>query len=527
MDSNSVPASPHQSFITRYSWLRRPLGCLSLANLLFLQVWSELLYSDGFDYFSKLPVNRATLCAALFNVISFATAFWLLATLSVKWPPWLRQLLKVSAIAVGLIIPLNFLRVSLFHLPGMAMLFAIGRTGLIGLATGLFAVIVIWRARIVIVLETVVLLLTPFAVINSSSLIGRLCTAPEVSFPTKTPLSFTPVSNRNQPRVLWLLFDELDQRIAFSHRPAGIGLPEFDQFARESVVASQAFPPAMETMRSLPSLLTGRSVNNATITEANDLTISFSDNGRRAMWSKEPGILAWTAKEKINTALVGWYHPYPRILGSWLQYSAFQVFCLYSQVRGEDFISAWVNQLSILVMPISTRRLHRQSYLESMRESLSVATNWSYGLTILHLPVPHPPGIYDSITGRLTITDFSKYGGYFDNLRLADRTLGQIRNTLNIAGLWKPTTVIVTTDHFWRAASTYDGQKDFHIPFMVKPAFSSEGRTNVTQFNTVSTVDLIRGVLSGNLRTADQISAWMDQHASSTIPNYDTKQDLN
>ena len=33
----------------------------------------------------------------------------------------------------------------------------------------------------------------------------------------------------SQPRVVWLIFDELDERVAFAARPANLSLPEFDR----------------------------------------------------------------------------------------------------------------------------------------------------------------------------------------------------------------------------------------------------------------------------------------------------------
>ena len=39
----------------------------------------------------------------------------------------------------------------------------------------------------------------------------------------------------------------------------------------------------------------------------------------------------------------------------------------------------------------------------------------------LHMPIPHPPGIYDRTTHQL-----SSHGDYLDNLVLADETLGAL-----------------------------------------------------------------------------------------------------
>src|SRR2546423_46880 len=49
---------------------------------------------------------------------------------------------------------------------------------------------------------------------------------------------------RSLRRVVWLMFDELDQRITFEARPPGLELPELDRLRRESLYADAARPPA-------------------------------------------------------------------------------------------------------------------------------------------------------------------------------------------------------------------------------------------------------------------------------------------
>ena len=50
----------------------------------------------------------------------------------------------------------------------------------------------------------------------------------------------------------------------------------------------------------------------------------------------------------------------------------------------------------------------------------------SIDFVFIHLPVPHPPGIYDRRAGHQRPT-----GTYIDNLALADRTLGDLMRILD------------------------------------------------------------------------------------------------
>src|SRR5262249_57955272 len=96
--------------------------------------------------------------------------------------------------------------------------------------------------------------------------------------------------NRPAPslgRVVWLVFEELDQRITFEARPAGLELPELDRLRRESLYANAARPPAVTSDVTMPALITGRPVVAAAPINVRDLELTFR-NGKTALWSAEP-----------------------------------------------------------------------------------------------------------------------------------------------------------------------------------------------------------------------------------------------
>jgi hypothetical protein len=73
-----------------------------------------------------------------------------------------------------------------------------------------------------------------------------------------------------------------------------------------------------------------------------------------------------------------------------------------------------------------------------------LAIDTRFQLVFMHFPVPHLLGIYDRQAGDYSTSDSSSY---LDNLVLADRTLGDIRRSLEHAGLWDKTALLVTSDH--------------------------------------------------------------------------------
>lgn len=87
------------------------------------------------------------------------------------------------------------------------------------------------------------------------------------------------------------------------------------------------------------------------------------------------------------------------------------------------------------------------SFLRLEARSLTALNSPDADFVVLHLPVPHPPGIYDRHTGRFA----DKAGqSYVDNLALSDIVLGKLLSILRSSPRWPETTILVNGDHGWR-----------------------------------------------------------------------------
>jgi arylsulfatase A-like enzyme len=89
---------------------------------------------------------------------------------------------------------------------------------------------------------------------------------------------------------------------------------------------------------------------------------------------------------------------------------------------------------------------HIQDYQLLYGASEKVLRDPSAGFVLLHLPIPHPWGIYNRRTGNFSTSTTS----YIDNLALADKCLAGMRTTLQQTGQWDSSTVVVMGDHSWR-----------------------------------------------------------------------------
>jgi hypothetical protein len=352
-------------------------------------------------------------------------------------------------------------------------------------------------------------------------------------------------------RILWIIFDEMDQNLTFDYRPSTLELPEIDRFRNKSLYASCAYPPAGETDLSLPSLITGKLISKYEAISPNDIMLTLSENNQAYEWSSLPNIFSKAHEMGINTALFGWYHPYGRVIGSNLNYFMSNS----TELTDLTFYDAMSLQFDLFIKSIPIinnydffrqfyvfdnlkRKYFVKSYLEILDGSKEAVVNDDLGLILLHLPVPHPPGIYDRAKKDFSLEEHS----YLDNLALADRTLGELRRTMEISGTWDNTTIIVTSDHWLRTnvwnqvklwtnendvLSYYEGS-DHRVPFMLKLAGQEEGVIYNQDFNTVLTHDLILALLKNELSNPEDVVKWIDNNRLNwSIPDYDSIQSEN
>jgi hypothetical protein len=94
---------------------------------------------------------------------------------------------------------------------------------------------------------------------------------------------------------------------------------------------------------------------------------------------------------------------------------------------------------------MTVEQKHRASLQAIMQQRQALIADEKIRFVFIHLPVPHPPGIYDRSTGKLR-----DGGTYSDNLALADRSLDELISSLNATASAGNTTLIVTSDHSWR-----------------------------------------------------------------------------
>ncbi len=323
------------------------------------------------------------------------------------------------------------------------------------------------------------------------------------------------------PRMLLIVFDELSEYVAFTHRPPGIEMPAFDRLRREATVAAAAFPPGGITLTSLPSYLTGRVVQEARPISRRELDVRFLGENQFKSFSDSSTIFTEVHAMGLGTAMIGWYHPYCTILRD-VDFCAHALERKYERDNFRDAILDVLGAVPYLKYSHWARgrfgRAQQSAYGEKVVWLQEVTQNtlsqFRSGLIIVHLPTPHPPVLRGS-------------GVYFSNLKEADNSLASIRQVMEKAGTWDEATVLVTTDHWWRTRDLWgkslelwtdeekaymDADKDKRATFIVKLPGQNRPDVYTPEFNTLILTQLVSQSLAGKIRTSEDLKAWLDVH---------------
>jgi hypothetical protein len=332
-------------------------------------------------------------------------------------------------------------------------------------------------------------------------------------------------------RVVWIILDELSQTIAFDNRPAGLDLPNLDRLRAESFYATSAESPADWTERSLPDLIVGQDLGKSIPEDPDNLLMAPRPDSKPFAWSSIPNVFDTAREMGLNTALAGWDHPYCRVLNrsltkcywtaGWLPPGVEETFepqplpaAMWYRAKLQFAALPLLGHLPGIFPGFYARQEMQRRFSPLLGRAVEFVSDPSIGLVLIHLPIPHPPSIYDR--GKRA---FAARGpnGYADNVALADDALGAIRRAMERAGLWDRTAVLVSADHGWRtglwrgtAEWTREDEALSHqdtsgVPFLLKLPSQTSPFGYAEAFNTVVTRQIITEILQGKLQEPSQI----------------------
>jgi hypothetical protein len=341
-------------------------------------------------------------------------------------------------------------------------------------------------------------------------------------------------STPRHPRIVWILLDELSYRQVYERRFPGLKLPAFDQLAAQSTVFSHVIPTAIRTEIAVPSLFTGLPADAIRVSADGRLqTLRHPGSGAWQSFDPKRTVFQDAVADGYSPSISGWFNPYCRIFSDLLD-QCFWVNRLSYPQPGQSWQTTISIPLRYLRSIFATglrlgnvdERVEREEapghirdYKEIKAAGDRMLADPAQDFLFLHIPVPHPFGIYD----RRKMAFAESGGSYLDNLALADQYLGEVRQFLEERGQWDSSVIVVMGDHSWRTQLLWagrptwtpeeqqasdGGQFDDRPAYLVKMPMQDKPARVDTPFQAVKTRALLDAIMSGRLRTAQDLEAW-------------------
>ena len=529
------------------------LTAFSLGTLCFIRRWYDLehLQARGLDYFRMAPPDTTLLASTILGAAILAAVFFLAWNILERFStPGGRKFAQCV-----------FLLILIFPIESVRRYWNTETDGFdIGSNVSLWVVETILVAGIILLLRgstrifrparrTALLLMLLLPALMIDFLTNRMGAEQSELFVPRPPLPMLAARPAASPRVIWVIFDEMDQLLAFDHRPDDVHLPELDRLRAESTVANRATQTSMWTAIALPSLISGRPYSNARAVDSSDLELQPQGAKEFVAWRKEPNLFTRSRELGVNAALVGWHHPYCRVLGDEMVRcfalpSTHSSAALAQEQQAERdglwktvsrlFVRQFWNVADMLhsrgepdsewLRDVEVQRDQQRQYFQIRDHAYQDAVDPQLGLVFVHVPAPHMFPIYNRRE-----KNFELRGplDYFDNLALVDRTVGELRQRLEDAGLWDKTTLMITADHGLRPGAwaghmgwtpeldrLTGGQAPLYVPFILHLAGQKQPVEISKSFSNFLCEQLSLAILHGEVTTGAQAAAWLNQRGT-------------
>src|SRR6185312_15010030 len=278
--------------------------------------------------------------------------------------------------------------------------------------------------------------------------------------------------------------------------------------------------------------------------DAGTLLVKPAGSETLSRWRNQPNVFQQARRLGANTSLTGWQLPYCRIIGNSLVHCFQQVGghpanALLREIQAsEEHVWANVGYLFYMqtqnlmdlfrppdeavspdIRDAFVQRRQLGQFLAIRDHAYREIADPQMDFVFVHFPTPHMFAIYDRHRADFALSPDTSY---LDNLALVDRTVGEVRNNLEKAGMWESTTLLITSDHAVRPAmwhNRYNWDSAFErligpggsrtVPFVLKLARHHEGTVYEPSVSNLTATQLSLAALSGEVATPQQAVAWL------------------
>jgi hypothetical protein len=352
-------------------------------------------------------------------------------------------------------------------------------------------------------------------------------------------------AQRSPHRVIWIVFDELSYDQLYDHRYPGLQMPAFDALAAQSTVFTQVVPVDIQTEVVLPALMTGEPVDDIRTSPSAKFLMHNSHTQQWQPFDEHQTVFQDALDAGYSTGVAGWYNPYCRVVKDVLDRCTWtdRMPISNGMNTSDTVLHNMVGPLNVLWTLITTAcpcrvppavafhrwpgsgfnqaEIHAQEFKEVFAAATDLVDDPGTEFILLHLPVPHPLGIYDRSTGAV-----KPAGSYIDNLSLADKCLADIRHSLEERRQWDSSAVVIMGDHSWRTKQFWylrriganwtqednkasdGGAYDPRPAYIVKLPGQTTGARIDTTYHAVNTRRLFDVLLNRKIQTPADLAAW-------------------
>lgn len=347
----------------------------------------------------------------------------------------------------------------------------LGALALVGVA-GLVAFPRVARAA----LRGALWVLSPVTIVVVVALV-RLGFTPDA--PHAHPPPIRPAESPAESNVVVLLFDELSYSFLYLGREIDPRYPNIAALGARSIHYHAATAPGGETLFSLLGYIGGRRFGSLAVV-GDALLEARPDGSRRPLDLDTRDNLFRAARRRgFRTELVGNYLPYCRLLPTSLD--TCRAFSLYNSASlAASFSAAHPIITTLMLWPhqFPSGLLKNPAYAEHQRRMVAETEALAFGpmragrpvLRFAHFSIPHVPFVFDRsgyrFDGRydpVTAND----GAYRRQIDYVDVEVGRLLRLLETDPAWSRTTVVVLSDHEFRARVSRDEVS--HVPLIVRP----------------------------------------------------------
>ncbi len=491
---------------------------LSFANLVYLRAWADLIPFNLDDLYNRKTMPGFHVYFALVgDVLALSLLIFAVLMLVPRMPFWMRRCLPLAAI-VALGIALSFLRAHFLH-------YVSGRV-----AAAFLAAVFLAAAVLSIRFSSLTARLIQGLALAATPCLAVTFVAPLYYLSRPSPLPADPPLAQRLPgtprfRVLWIVFDDWDQRLTFENPDIATmpPLPALVSLASRSFAASRALavlspePVAeMATSNAIPSLLYGQVVVNSATDDPATRRVQFAGSDETVVFGQGDSIFARIHANGWNSAAAGWYLPYCRVFNP-------QLTDCYWDVRYDQATSAAASPFQAAVdetrMLFETEMFspfgrslvdarHFEEYGALLSAAIRYAADPTLAFAFVHFNVPHAPFFYNPKLGR-----WGRKGHpddlYVDGLKWVDQAVGDIVSSVNRAGLDSKTAIILSSDHPARLVASTDP----HVPFIVHLPAEEIGLPSRREFSVLGTADLVVAIARGDVQTPYDAEKFLIRHS--------------